>query len=144
MKNLADELKLAVEDAVKNFGVISEAEWKVKPLPEKWSKMEVLGHLIDSASNNHHRFIRLQYETLPCIVYDQNSWVELQHYNELPVENVISLWKFSNLHLCGIIKHIPKEKYSCLCDIKKEQPVTLEWIVKDYLRHLKHHLAQII
>jgi len=96
---------------------ISEAEWDAKPKPDAWSKKEILGHLVDSATNNHQRFVRGQFENVPTIIY--------------------------NRHLIEIIKAMPEENYSKKCNTNEAQPVTLEWLIDDYIVHLEHHLKQI-
>lgn len=59
---------------------IDEQIFSEKINPAKWSKKEILGHLIDSATNNHHRFVRVQFETNLKISYDQNKWNQYNFY----------------------------------------------------------------
>jgi hypothetical protein len=122
---------------------ISEEEFACKQSPDKWSKKEILGHLIDSASNNHQRFIRVQFEEAPLITYNQNQWNRASHYENMESAHLISFWTLYNKHLLEIARQIPAEAFSRQCCIAKEQPVTLEFIINDYLRHLEHHLHQI-
>src|SRR5688572_28212730 len=82
---------------------ISEANISFKPRPGKWSKKEILGHLIDSATNNHHRFIRGQFEKVPFIAYDQNKWNEYSYYNQINTEQLIQFWTSYNLQLIELI-----------------------------------------
>ena len=88
---------------------IPETEFAFKSISTKWSKKEILGHLIDSATNNHQRFIRIQYENEPIIFYDQNQWNELSKYNMIDSAQLILFWKSYNQHLTEIIKAIPNE-----------------------------------
>lgn len=122
---------------------ISEEDFINKPNPNKWSKKEVLGHLIDSATNNHQRFIRTQFEIVPTIFYDQNSWNRYSNYNEMDTKHLISFWTSYNKHLIEIIKGINEENYKKECIIGKEKNVDLKWLIEDYVRHLEHHLKQI-
>lgn len=111
---------------------------------KKWSPKEVLGHLIDSAANNHQRFVRAQQTdrlTLPG--YEQNHWVASQGYQDADWAHLVALWTHLNLHLADVISRVPPSKYSVDCVIGDSQPVTLEFIIFDYLGHLKHHMAQI-
>lgn len=144
MKNSATQLEKIVEDSVILLNKISDDDWTYRPDSTKWSKKEILGHLIDSAANNHHRFVRVQYEDTPTIIYEQSKWVTIQNYEYASVEKLINLWATYNVHLADIISAIPEEKYNNTCDIKKEKPVTLTWIVEDYISHTSHHLAQIL
>jgi hypothetical protein len=109
-----------------------------------WSPKEVLGHLIDSAANNHQRFIRAQQmDALAFPGYDQNHWVSSQGYRDADWAHLVALWAHLNLHLSDVVGRIPPSKYSTPCAIGGSEPVTLEFLVVDYLRHMKHHIAQI-
>jgi hypothetical protein len=113
--------------------------------PDAWSKKEILGHLIDSASNNHQRFVRgAQNLAVDFPTYNQNSWVEVQHYGEMDWINLIEFFSHYNLHLCRVIDSLPEEALSNPCNIGKENPATLEFVIDDYLRHLRHHVEQIL
>ena len=144
MENISEELKKIVNDTIVKFKKIHPDEWEHRISPEKWSRKQVLGHLIDSASNNHQRFVRTQLEDNLMITYAQDNWVAVQDYDNAAIDDLINLWINYNKHLAYIIAKIPEEKYANWCNIGKEQPVTLEWLVKDYVRHLKHHLNQIL
>jgi hypothetical protein len=144
MDNKSEQLKNIVEETSLILNRIRDDDWNYRSAPNKWSRKEILGHLIDSAANNHHRIVRAQYEDNPSITYDQNNWVSIQDFKNASIENLINLWVSYNKHLAHIISIIPKDKYNNLCDIKAAQPVTLEWLITDYIRHLKHHLNQII
>lgn len=123
---------------------IDENEICLKPLPNKWSKKEILGHLIDSAANNHQRFIRAQYEDTPTIAYDQNQWNKLNHYAEIDSKQIISLWKFYNKHLLEIMKRIQNEKLQKECKSTDDEIYTIEFLMNDYVEHLEYHLHQIV
>ena len=115
-----------------------------RPVPTTWSPKEVLGHLIDSAANNHQRFVRAQ-ETDRLILpgYEQNHWVSSQGYQDADWAHLVTLWMHLNLHLADVIARIPPDKYNVACVIDGSQPLTLEALVIDYLRHVEHHVAQI-
>ena len=122
---------------------ISEEEFSMKVNSDKWSKKEILGHLIDSAANNHHRFIRAQYQNSPTIIYDQNKWNELNHYQLLESKHIIQFWTIYNQHLLEVIKRIPAENLLRQCNVSSENKVTLQFLIDDYVEHLQHHLKQI-
>jgi hypothetical protein len=86
----------------------------------------------------------VQFEKTPKITYAQNEWAELQDCDSASTNNLVSLWSSYNYHLAHIISNIPADKKDNLCDIGKDHPVTLEWLINDYIRHLKHHLNQIM
>ncbi|HEU5258457.1 MAG TPA: DinB family protein [Vicinamibacterales bacterium] len=109
-----------------------------------WSPKEVLGHLIDSAANNHQRFVRAQQaEALTFPGYEQNQWVSSQGYQDADWAHLVALWTHLNLHLANVIERIPPSKYSAPCTIGGDAAVPLEAIVIGYRNHLHHHIAQI-
>ena len=141
---IADELIEVVECFSARLAVMDDAFVRVKPAEERWSIIEVLGHMIDSAANNHQRFVRaLQTESLQFPKYDQNFWVKSQHYNECSWDQLIDFWKLYNLHLAHIIRHVPDEKMRAKCTIGANEPVSLSFLIEDYFAHLKHHLNKI-
>ncbi|MCE3227774.1 MAG: hypothetical protein K0S32_2325 [Bacteroidetes bacterium] len=123
---------------------MDEEEFSKKPAPGKWSKKEILGHLIDSAANNHQRFVRVQFEETPLIKYDQDNWVKYSSHQNIDREKVIAFWAQHNKYLIEIIKNIPRSALSRTCHCGDEQPVTLEFIIIDYVRHQEYHLKQIV
>lgn len=139
-----DEILALVNEALLNFNDIED--WDDKPNPNKWSKKELLGHLIDSASNNLRRLIVGQYEQGTKIVYDQDKWVAYQNYQEMNIEDVKMLWKLLNQQLSAVISNIPQSKLDHTCDtgIGKSEVHSLVYFIEEYSVHLKHHLKQII
>ena len=127
------------------FEKISDNDWNYKFSSEKWSKKEILGHLCDSAFTNIRRFIITQYNEKENIVYDQNFWVKAQNYQDIPAKNIIDLWKSLNLQIINIVENIPDDKLQRMCDMTKteKQCFTLEFIIRDYVDHLQHHLKAI-
>jgi len=115
-----------------------------RPAPGTWAPKEVLGHLIDSAANNHQRFVRAQQgDALMIAGYEQNHWVNSQGYIDADWAHLVALWTHLNLHLADVISRIPSGKYPVKVTIGGDSPVTLELVIVDYLRHLNHHMAQI-
>ena len=121
---------------------ISDTDFSNKPFPDKWSKKELVGHLIDSAANNHQRFVRTQFET-PAIFYEQDLWVSVQQYQKENIENLISLWEHYNRHLAHIIKNVPDNYLAKTTTGRDGKAYTLLFIIEDYISHLEHHLKQI-
>jgi hypothetical protein len=122
---------------------IPEEEFSRKPAPNKWSKREIVGHLIDSATNNHHRFIRAQFEDVPTIVYQQDNWNAASRYNDMDTRHLISFWQMYNQHLIEVVRRIPEADMQRQCNNGGEDDVTLAWLIEDYVRHMEHHLGQI-
>ena len=147
MKATVNELNKIVNEYSLRISTISDQEFSVKPLPNKWRKKEVLGHLIDSAQNNLRRFVCGQYEsTPPKIVYDQDYWVKANNYQQTNGTEVIAMWKLINNQIAAILETMPSSSYPKECDTGKNSVTlhSLEWLADDYVKHLKHHLNQII
>lgn len=145
MKTIARELKKIVKQVYGQLDHLQSADVSLKRSPDKWSKKEILGHLIDSAANNHQRFVRAAYGAAMAFPqYEQNDWVRIQRYHEADWQSLVNLWAAYNRHLCNILEGLPAEALSAPCNIGKEESVTLEFVIKDYLRHLRHHLNQIL
>jgi hypothetical protein len=144
MNQKADELIEIVQAATDNLRAISAAEASFKPAENKWSKKEVLGHLIDSAANNHQRFVRAQQvDELIMPAYDQERWVNIQDYNSISWPDLIDLWRLYNLHLAHVIRRISADKLQVKCIIGNKEAVPLIVIIEQYITHLKHHLGII-
>jgi hypothetical protein len=144
VQNLARELVELVEAASVSFRQINESAASVKPGHGKWSKKEILGHLIDSATNNNHRFVRAQQvDSLIFPHYEQEHWVTSQGYGERSWTELIELWRLFNRHLAQVIERIPERSLSVTCTIGPYEPQSLNYILQDYLVHLKHHLGQM-
>ena len=142
MKQSIVELENIISNYCPLLYNISGPDFVFKPAPEKWSKKEIIGHLIDSVQNNIRRFIVAQYEEQPHIIYAQNLWVTAADYQNYHTKDLISLWQLLNKHACVILKNISDgfEKKECLTGTLH----TIEWLAQDYNKHLLHHLHQVL
>jgi hypothetical protein len=144
MKELSENLISVIEAAEPRLGEISESESEKPVLSGGWSRKQVLGHLLDSASNTHQRFVRAaQQSSLEFPGYDQDGNIRVQAPQEADWLLLVSLWAAYNRYLAHIIARLPASKLETPCRIGSGAPVTLEFIATDYLRHLVHHLSQI-
>src|ERR1044072_7892394 len=126
-----------------------------KRTEEAWTSKQILGHLIDSAANNHQRFVRAQFtDDLAFPGYDGDQWVDAQKYDDEFWPDLIDLWRGYNLHLVRIVSIIPETVLTqqrskhplhqiAFKTVPKNESTTLEYLIRDYLDHLKHHLDQI-
>lgn len=138
-----NRLNYLINTVPKRLCTISEENMSSKPAPNKWSKKEILGHLIDSATNNHQRFVRGQFEDKPAIRYNQDKWNEFSFYQEMESAQIISFWAAYNQQLVEIIQRIPAENLVRQVKIGDEL-LTLAFLINDYVEHLEHHLKQVI
>ena len=156
MINYAYTLKTIITNAEQKLQLISESKFSNKSFPKKWSKKEVLGHLIDSAVNNLTRFSKAAVEqTYFFDRYDQDQWVVMNDYQNRHSKDLIQLWSCLNSHIIRLINGIPEEillkkvtehnfDEICMLIVEKGSSSSLSYLIWDYLYHLEHHLSQII
>jgi hypothetical protein len=155
MSDWINEYRQIVEKAFLRLSAVSD-ELASQPLSSgKWSPKEIIGHLIDSASNNHYRFVTAPVqENLIFHGYDQEHWVRAQQYSTADWNNLINLWRLYNLHLANVMENTSEEsrleaKSPHSLDriawklVSPDKPATLEYMMTDYIGHLKNHLNQI-
>jgi len=150
-----DDFRDTIVSAKARLSNIPEAQSRQKGSPNEWSSAEVLGHLIDSAANNHQRFVRAQFtDDLVFSGYEQEQWVSSQKYRDESWSEVIQLWSSYNLHLLHVISVIPEDVLTktrtrhtldqiAFNLVDKNDSTTLEYLIRDYVDHLRHHLDQI-
>ena len=140
-------LESHVEKMANIFQGFSKEEVLHKTAPGKWSKQEILGHLIDSAINNLQRFTEIQFLPQPYRVlpYLQNELVAVNHYQSLPLLHLLDLWKALNKQIIYVVKNIPQEilDYPVDPQYNNDEIKNLGWIICDYVAHLEHHLKQL-
>ncbi|MDR0230406.1 MAG: DinB family protein [Flavobacteriaceae bacterium] len=134
-----DKLQYYIDILPTKLAAFTEEEFAHRTVPNKWSKKEIIGHLIDSATNNHHRFVRGQFDSNPIISYAQNDWVEATAYQNMSQQIVIATWKMYNVFLIEIVRNISDE----VLQNRTANGHTLAFLVEDYVSHLEHHLNQI-
>lgn len=155
MNELLEEYRRIVENSSQRLLLISEKESEVPRAAGKWSPKQIIGHLIDSASNNHQRFVRAQLsDDLNFVGYDQEAWVRVQNYEREEWPLLVQLWKHYNLHLLHVMATAPNAALTRLRQrhnldeiawkgVPENEPVTLLYFMRDYVAHLKNHLNQI-
>lgn len=139
------QLEKHLQDVPQHINRFSTEELLNRPAPGKWSKQEILGHLIDSAINNLKRFTDIQCFPQPYTVlrYQQDDLVVINHYQQLPLVHLLDLWKALNRQIITIIGAIPAAKLAYTVIIPSGESKTLEWLAIDYVEHLEHHLKQL-
>lgn len=142
---IADDLERTVKEAQGPLEALSDKQTIAPYEPGKWSRKQILAHLIDSATNNHQRFVRAAlYGPLTFPGYEQDALAKLQRANEVDWSLLVRLWESYNLYLAHVLACLPESAASVPCNIGNNPTATLGWIAEDYVAHLKHHLNQII
>lgn len=139
------QLEKHIQEVPEHFKQFSPEVLLHKPASGKWSKQEILGHLIDSAINNLKRFTDTQYFPQPYTVirYNQDELVVINRYQQLPLAHLLQLWSILNKQIVNIISTIPADKLPYTVIIPSGDSKTLEWLAIDYVEHMEHHLKQI-
>jgi hypothetical protein len=144
MKALREELLNAVNSAAAELETLPEAVAAAPALPGGWSRKQLLGHLVDSASNNHQRFVRAALgDSLVFPAYDTDGWSGLQDPQHVEWSTLVALWVNYNRYLAHVIAHLSAGKLDVLCRIGSNETVSLRFLADDYVRHLNRHLRQI-
>jgi hypothetical protein len=156
MQDYVNELQSVVERGTRALLALSEEDSGCHPAMGKWSPREVLGHLVDSASVNHQRFVRAQFQDdLVFPGYEQDAWVRVQQYQDALWPELVALWRSLNLHIVRVMTAVPepvRERARSRHNldeiawqtVAREQSTTLNYLMGDYVGHLKHHLRQIL
>jgi hypothetical protein len=141
---MLDRFAAVIETGAQRLAAISSADAAPRREPNAWSKKEELGHLIDSAINNYARVIRVQHEADPALPgYAQDTWVERAGYQERNWQELIALWSALNTHMLQAARRVPAAAMSRQCKVGNYAPMTLEFLIEDYIDHMVHHLAHI-
>ena len=146
LKKVADKIEQQVNSADHQWRALTDPVLTFRPSEDAWSIKEIIGHLIDSASNNHQRFVRLQLLeelTFPDYGQDNIHWVRIQNYQNRTWEELLGLWRHYNLQLADIIRSVEPSCLNHFWQLDAAKKVTLFDLMVDYLRHLEDHLDQI-
>jgi len=123
---------------------VSEGKAQAKSSSSAWSAKEELGHLLDSAANNHQRIVRAQLENKPAMPgYEQEKWVALHGYQQREWSELIELWRALNHQLLVAAEAVPDSAWSRTCTVAGSEPLTLKFVFEDYIEHMNHHLRHI-
>jgi DinB superfamily len=143
-----DETLTALERTVRRLPgelrKFTDEQASERPAPGRWTKKQVIGHLIDSAANNHQRFVRAALAgAVEFPGYDQNQWVDLQQYQQIPWEQLITLWTALNEHLLHVFRQLTPEQWAAQCSGGDRGTRTLEQLLESYVAHLHQHLMKM-
>lgn len=155
MPGYVAELRNAIEKFTPMLEEMTDEATRRRPGPGRWCPREIIGHLIDSASNNHQRFVRALFQDdLIFSGYAQDAWVSAQRYRDAPWKELLELWRSFNLHIARVMEAAPAEERLrpramhnldelAWKPVPRTEPATLDDFMADYVAHLRHHLRQI-
>lgn len=143
MLDVAEAIRAEVDRASRVFRGWNDGDVSAAPGVGKWSRKEILGHLIDSAANNHQRVVRAQSSSSLVFGYDQVAWVEANAYRRRTWSELVELWVALNRHFAAAVEVVPAAKLGTPCAAGEEEAKPLEWWIRDYVRHMRHHIEQI-
>jgi hypothetical protein len=146
MEKLSERLEVIIDTVSRYFGSASEVEISLKASPEKWSKKEILGHLIDSGVNNLKRFTEIQFEQKPyqIIAYAQDELVIANHYQHAQTAEIVGLWIAINRQMLHVMSKQTEESLSFKIKFSDDSISDLRFLMTDYVDHLEHHIGQIV
>lgn len=146
MKETINRLEQLMKTGLEYISKSSEWELTQKPTPEKWSKKEIIGHLIDSGINNLQRFTEIQFENKPYKIrkYNQDELVKANDYQNSETEEIADFWLSINNRITKLIKQQTEKTLNYKIELAKGNISDLGFLMKDYVDHLEHHLNQII
>ncbi len=144
IKDTILQLNEAIDSLI--FADTRSMNWTYKTAPDRWSKKEIIGHLIDSAQINLQRFVRCTYEENFKLTYEQVEWVKAGRYQEVDIHDLFGLWEQLNGQIVRVLEKYPADRLQVKCDNSKTTVSlhTVEWLAQDYVEHLNHHLKQIL
>jgi hypothetical protein len=141
----ADRLAQLLETTPQQLATITDGDAAHRAGPDRWAAKEILGHLIDSASHNHQRFVRGQlFAAVDLPNYEQESWVKTQNFVAEPWPDLINLWLLFNRHLLHLMRTAPEASLKTPMSIGGDAPVPLSVVITGYVSHLEHHVEQIL
>lgn len=145
MEDVTKRLENLIKRGVEYISKSTEEDLTLKPSPEKWSKKEILGHLIDSAVNNLQRFTEIQFENKPYKVrdYKQNELVTANNYNNVQTLEILDFWVAINNRILSLVSQQTQETLSYKINVNGNDNLDLRFLILDYVNHLEHHLDQI-
>jgi DinB superfamily len=140
-----DRLAVVLEEIPPQLLALTDAQAQAPAKGMRWSRKELIGHLIDSAGNNHQRFVRAQYqERMSFPRYVQDEWIGAQAYRERPWSELVELWRLYNRHLLHVMRRVPPAAFGNVCTVAADEPETLGHHMADYVQHMDHHLRQAL
>lgn len=147
--HITTELTQSVNEWQKKFNSLSKEQISIPRNRQNRNIRQIVGHMVDSASNNTHRVVHMQYRETPLefpnyATYGNNDrWIDIQKYEKEDWDNLVLFWKFAHLHYIHVIQQINPEKLENEWLADKNEKVTLKEMVEDFPRHFRLHISEI-
>ena len=120
---------------------LADTPWR----PGGWTRKQILGHMLDSAANNHQRFVRASLDgKYSGPTYDQQAWVNAHGYADQSWSDLLAWWSALHQMLDVVVERIPEERMDTICYVEADPPTTLRFRIEDYIAHLRHHVQQML
>ena len=143
--DLSTSLEQLIQREISPLRAFPEDKTGVHADASSWSSKEELGHLIDSAANNHVRFVRAMIEPeFRGPTYAQDDWVRVHRYQEMAWLTMVDFWFQYNSFLVSLLRRVPEEKTKTLCYVGTGEGVSLSFLVEDYVLHMQHHIDHLL
>lgn len=149
-KYIAEEIRLMVSDWEIKFKSLTKDSRTIPRNEQNRTIKQIVGHMIDSVSNNTHRIVHLQYQESPfdfpnyATCGNNEKWITIQNYQDANWEELIQHWKYAHLHFAYVIQNINPEKLENKWITEEGAAMTLQDMVEDFPRHFKLHLDEIV
>jgi hypothetical protein len=146
MKETIKKLEQLLKTGFNYMSQSSELELSQKISIDKWSKKEILGHLIDSGINNLQRFTEIQFDDKPFKIktYNQNGLVKVNDYQNAETKEIVAFWLSINNRIINVINLQTENTLNFKIELEKDNISDLRFLINDYVNHTEHHLNQII
>ena len=148
-ESIRQELLALIEDWEPKLSALRDDVISERRNSQNRTIRQIVGHMVDSASNNTHRVVHLQYGQNPLVFPDyanlgnNDRWIAIQNYQQEDWNDLVQLWKYTNMHFVHVIRNVNAEKLGNIWISAMNQEISLEAMVVDFPRHFKLHLSEI-
>jgi hypothetical protein len=142
--HLSQSLQSTIDKELPNLRALSDADASIS-VRGGWTRKQELGHLIDSATNNHARFVNIALaDNYKGASYDPDGWVAMHGYEDMDWSMLVDFWYACNSILAELVERIPDDRLTAICEVGTSGPMTLQFLIGDYVVHMQHHLDQAL
>jgi hypothetical protein len=145
MTELAQRFRTGLDDVHRELISVPVALADVPWREGGWTRKQIVGHLLDSATNNRQRFVRASSEGFfNGRNYDQDAWVAAHGYADQTWETLLGWWEAEHEILMAVVDRVPDSRFEAECVLDADAPVALRFLIEDYVAHQRWHLKQLL